>query len=247
MAMRPPSASDLLRVWDGAAGHGPVGRGLALLAAACPDLSRDELADLSIGQRDGRLLALREAIFGPDMVGVANCPSCDDVIETCVTTTALRVDTPLAPSLELERAGYRLRLRPLTSRDLAAVEDAAPPLRRQALFDRCIVTATRGEESVAVVSLPAEIAEAAIGELAKADAQADIQLAIACPGCGQRWRAPFDIVAFLWAELEASAGRLLREVHVLASAYGWSEREILSLGPARRQRYLGMVQSWPIS
>lgn len=247
MAMRPPSASDLLQVWDSAAGLGPVARGLALLSVACPDCSRDQLAELSIGQRDGHLLALREALFGPDMVGLANCPSCGDVIETSVTTTALRVDTPLTPSLELERAGYRLLLRPLTSRDLAAVEDAEPPLRRQALLDRCIVAASRGEQAVAVASLPAEIAEAAIGELARADAQADIQLAIACPGCGQRWRAPFDIVAFLWTELEAWAGRLLREVHVLASAYGWSEREILSLGPARRQRYLGMVQSWPIS
>jgi hypothetical protein len=33
----------------------------------------------------------------------------------------------------------------------------------------------------------------------------------------------------------------LREVHVLASANGWSEAEILALSPQRRQRYLEIV------
>jgi len=37
--------------------------------------------------------------------------------------------------------------------------------------------------------------------------------------------------------------RLLVEVHALASAYGWSEQEILSLSDARRRLYLEMVQA----
>lgn len=42
-------------------------------------------------------------------------------------------------------------------------------------------------------------------------------------------------------EISARARTLLVEVHQLASAYGWSEREILSLAPERRAPYLAMV------
>ena len=44
----------------------PLDRALTLLAA-CPELTRDELAALSVGQRGGlaRLLTLRERTFGP--------------------------------------------------------------------------------------------------------------------------------------------------------------------------------------
>ena len=44
-------------------------------------------------------------------------------------------------------------------------------------------------------------------------------------------------------EIHAWAKRTLREVHTLASAYGWSEREILSMSAVRRALYLEMVQS----
>ena len=144
-------------------------------------------------------------------------------------------------------AGYDIRLRLLTSRDLAAAHDADPAERRQILLDRCVVSATRDGAPATADQLPAEIVDAAARRLAEADRQADTQLAMSCPSCGHQWRAPFDILLFFWAELEAWAGRMLREVHVLASIYGWSERDILSLGPVRRRHYLGMVGAWPIS
>ena len=58
-------------------------------------------------------------------------------------------------------------------------------------------------------------------------------------------RKPFllRIDPALWAELEAVARRLAMEVHTLASAYGWSESEILSLSDARRRLYLEMVSA----
>jgi hypothetical protein len=41
----------------------------------------------------------------------------------------------------------------------------------------------------------------------------------------------------------ARARRLLIEVHSLASAYGWSETDILSMSEPRRALYLEMVQA----
>ena len=76
-----------------------------------------------------------------------------------------------------------------------------------------------------------------------ADPQADVQLALACPGCRHEWSAPFDIATFFWSELKARAEMLLREVHELAAAYGWSENEILGLSAARRAAYLEIVRA----
>jgi hypothetical protein len=77
----------------------------------------------------------------------------------------------------------------------------------------------------------------------EADPLADIQIRLSCPCCEHRWRASFDIVSFIWTEIEVWVRRVVSDVHTLATAYGWSEREILSLSPLRRQMYLEMAAS----
>jgi hypothetical protein len=85
------------------------------------------------------------------------------------------------------------------------------------------------------------LASAMAGAVAAADPQAEIELALTCPACRLQWRTPFDIVNFLWDEIDRWAARILGEVHILASNYGWSERDILALHPGRRQYYLDLV------
>jgi len=77
--------------------------------------------------------------------------------------------------------------------------------------------------------------------MAAADPLAEIRLTFDCPVCGDAFEDDLDLPTFLWAEMAARAKRLLSEVHLLASAYGWSEAEILGLSPVRREFYLGMV------
>ncbi|MFD0428254.1 hypothetical protein ACFQ60_09340 [Streptomyces zhihengii] len=67
---------------------------------------------------------------------------------------------------------------------------------------------------------------------------ADVTLSIACPECGEATPAELDITSYLWTELDTWARDLLLDVHLLASAYGWSEPEILALSPTRRRYYL---------
>jgi hypothetical protein len=82
------------------------------------------------------------------------------------------------------------------------------------------------------------VIDARMGEV---DAQAQVQLDISCPACRRTFCAPFYVVSFLWAELEHWARSTLREVHVLARAYGWTEPDVLAIGSARRRIYLEMV------
>jgi hypothetical protein len=52
---------------------------------------------------------------------------------------------------------------------------------------------------------------------------------------------PFDVGSFVWTEFSVWAQKRLEEVHLLASAYGWSEAEILELSPVRRRYYVEAV------
>ena len=91
--------------------------------------------------------------------------------------------------------------------------------------------------------LPPEIVDAAVARIAELDPQADTQLAVNCAQCGVQNRVPFDIAAFLWREIEDFAVRIMRDVHALASAYGWDERRILEMNPMRRRCYLEMLST----
>jgi hypothetical protein len=243
--MRPLSAYDLLRVWEVGEDQHPLDRALTLLAVACPEQTWDELAALSVGQRDARLLALREWTCGPRLNGFAECPRCAKGLEFEVAAADLRVAAELdaeEEARELVTDGLALRFRLPDSRDLAALLGCQDPaVARSLLVRRCVLEASRDGESVAVGELPAEAIAGLAQRMAECDPQAEVQLDLRCPICDHRWQALFDIVAFFWAELAAQAKRLLREVHTLAQAYGWREADILDMSPRRRQFYLEMA------
>jgi hypothetical protein len=89
----------------------------------------------------------------------------------------------------------------------------------------------------------AEDAEAISERLEQADPLAETLLEMQCVECGHCWNEPLDMAAWLWTEIEARSRRLLLDVHALATAYGWSETEILSLSEQRRAMYIEMVQA----
>ncbi|MEU9793171.1 hypothetical protein AB0E27_21515 [Streptomyces sparsogenes] len=116
-------------------------------------------------------------------------------------------------------------------------------LARRLLLARCTVSATRAGRPVPADQLPTlrlpEAVQRRIAEAAeRADPAAEVTLRIACPECGEATPAELDIASYLWTELDSWARDLLLDVHLLATAYGWSEPEILALSPLRRRYYL---------
>lgn len=238
------SVPELLGVWESGITQDPVERALTLLAAACPETPRDDLAALPIGTRDGTLLTLRECTFGPHMSSLTECPHCGKRVELSFDVSSVRVSPELEPTQDMVIgvAGYDLQVRPPNSLDVATIAgEPAVERKRRLLFERCLVVARRNGQPAAIGDLPPEAIDVVAERLAEADPQADVKLDIRCPFCGNGWRKTFDIVTFFWSEIEAWAGRILREVHTLATAYGWSERDVLELSPVRRQFYLEMV------
>jgi hypothetical protein len=241
--MRTPTAGEALEAWERGSAQGQAERGLLLLGLVHAGTGLDALADLSIGQRDGDLLALREAMFGSRIEGCANCPACGETMEMSFSTTDLHIAAPSAPALEVRVGNSGASLRRVTSRDLLALKQSATDDPKRTLLSRCVVAAEIDGRPADAAALPAAVIEAASQALAQADPQADIKLSTACAACGHSWQAPFDILAYLWTELDSWAARVLREVHVLACAYGWRESDILALSPARRKLYLDMAAS----
>ena len=229
--MRALSTTELLSVWERGTGQPPVQQALTLLAAACPDIASATLANLTIGQRDALLLTLREITFGTNFIGLADCPACDEKVELAFKTGDIRPgnETEFPAEFNFQMAGHALRFRLPSSSDLLAVNN------REQLLARCLINGRS--------DLPEPVIAAVVEKMSRADPLADIRLGLSCPSCGHKWEAPFDIVAFFWSELNAVARGLVREVHTLASVYGWTESEILTLTSARRRCYLEMVNA----
>jgi hypothetical protein len=244
--MRAPSAAELLEVWETGLSQAPTERALALLAACQPQVSWEALAALSIGLRDAELLKLREALWGPRMTGQAACPSCHEKLELSLDTQEILATSPatLPGEMTLRMSEFTMTFRLPTSLDLLDLPGQGDQERcRTLILKRCLLTAEHGGAPVGVDGLPPDVVAGIAKCMSDTDPLADLQLDLTCPTCEHRWRVVFDIVSFLWTEIEAWASRILSEVHTLAQAYGWRERDILALSPTRRQFYLEMVRA----
>lgn len=243
--MRPLTPSELLDVWERGLARPPAERALLLLAAGHPEAAPGELAALSVGRRDARLLGLRERTFGGRLVCLVDCPGCGERLELDLDVSDVRAapsDDAPAPELSLSAGEFEARFRLPDSRDVtAAAECPDAAVARRVLLSRCLLAAREAGAETTLESLPPEFVEALVEEMGRADPQADVRLNHSCPACGREWQTVFDIVSFFWSELNAWAYRVLREVHTLASAYGWREADILAMHPWRRQVYLEMV------
>lgn len=235
--MRSLSEVELFRVWDAGGTESPGRRALLLLDAAGAGA---DPATLSIGCRDRMLLELRARSFGPDLDCLARCPVCNEQLSfnvpVAVLTDRMRPREPHEIALRCE--GFEVRARVPTCADLAAVRPggAAADLAR-----RCLTRLECDGTELDTDAAPLVVLEAVDAQLAASDPDARMTIALACPTCEHVWEQGFDAARFVWAEVDARVGRLLGEVHRLASAYHWSESEILRLGSLRRQRYLELV------
>jgi hypothetical protein len=248
--MRAPPASELLNVWERALDAPAVTRGLWLLQLT--DEAQDENAwlDLSLGQRDARLLQLHARLFGHALQGVATCPACQSAVELALDCGTLQVsvgETPVMAErvLDLHPTGRDMviRFRPVHCADLLALQSCRDiAAARRQLLARCVI-AVDGKEAVDVAGFSSDVQAELAAAMAAADPQADLQFDCVCPECAHRWQPLFDIATFLWQELHAWALRLLRDVDILARAYHWSESDIVAMSPRRRQAYLEQCAS----
>lgn len=225
----------LLELWEHGAHCHVLDQGLLLFAAAHPELAPESLADLPISVRDAALFRLLREARGRFLPMLVDCPACGGRLEFSFDTDLVVFDA----TTDHVQVG-ELSVRRPSSRDLAATlaQPDADAARRQ-LAQRILVadceaaTEPLGPDALDTLELALE----------RADGGAQVALDFVCEACDHGFSEAFDVVRSLWAEVDVRARRLLRDVHTLASAYGWSEPEVLALGELRRQAYLALVSS----
>jgi hypothetical protein len=238
------SAAKLLEVWESGQQQPHADKALTLLAAAYPNTSRENLAALTIGQRDARLISLREKLFGAQLISLTDCPACSERLELSFNVLDIRTPPGAEPdaTFSLSQSGYELQLRLPNSLDLLELAGCSNTAEMRAkLIEQCVRCVQHQGQAGSVEHLegmPPEVVEAAIERISEADPQADVEVNLVCPFCEHAWQTSFDIVSYLWTEVHAWATQLLREVHLLASSYGWRESDILSMSQRRRRCYL---------
>lgn len=219
---------------------------LHLIATASSVHDLSGVASLSIGQRDARLLQLREWMFGPRLKNVAKCPHCSEKIEWENEVKELRLQ-PLLPGVgtifDVTIETYHISFRLPTSNDLFHLKQSSSQTPARELLNRCITSIRRENEIVVPSDLPVNVIEKINDLMNKEDPQADIMMLLTCPSCKTQWQSGFDILSYFWSEINSWAKHLLQEIFILAKFFGWSEREILEIGPKRRRLYLEMVRA----
>lgn len=192
----------------------PLDRAVRMYAAL-GGASPQEAADCPLDRRDRELFAARKAAFGTKVPVLAHCPECETTLESSVDIDAL---------LQLEGTPDEA-VRAPSSRMLAEAVGAAN--------DDALALACRLDETLD----PSRVGE----RLEAAFPLLDLLVGFECVECGHDFAQPFDIAACLWTELQRMADGVLDDIDAIARAYGWSEAEIMALGPVRRRAYIARI------
>jgi hypothetical protein len=239
------SPYQLIDLWESGEDAHPILRPVAILAAAWPDRSPEELAGLGLGQRDALLLELRELTLGREMPAHADCPACGERLTLALSTDELRSTEPTVSDNHLSVDRYEMTLRPLTTNDLldAALRASDEVGARAMLVAAAVTAAAEDGAPVRPDSRPEPVVTAIADRLVSNDPLAEVLVNLTCPGCGAAWPETLDVASYFWAEIRAHAERLVWDVHTLAHAYGWSEDSILTMSNRRRQAYLELIEA----
>lgn len=224
------NAADVLTWWEQGRTLPALQRALWYLQNQDPQQSWERLLELPIGERDRRLFALRSRLFGPSLHVFTTCPHCQLELAFSFDSEQLCGNGAENQTAAFEFDGAKVRL--LNTADQLTISRMPEDQVQQFIMENC-VHVRDGQD---IPSL-----DGIIDAMVQQDPLAEILLQMQCEQCGHQWPLLLDIVSFFQQELDDYARSLLQQVHILASAYGWSEQEILSLSTKRRLTYMEML------
>jgi hypothetical protein len=207
---------------------------------------------LAISDRDRLLAAIYRSCFDDHVESDVTCAECGQTSEVRFSLAALvasvmsggdegRGETVAGPDSSCAYSlpdGVRFRLP--TSDDQRAIVGLPVEQRRVALLRRCILHDGGGEHRTAS-DFSSEVLDRVEAAMAKVGPTLDLDLPTTCHECGAVHDVRFDIQHFMQAAFAHEARFLVREIHYLASTYGWSLREILDLTRDDRRAFVRLV------
>jgi len=211
----------------------------ALLSACTEAADSGDWWQRPVGERTAALLALlRRSEGGETLAPTLTCRAagCGARFEIELPEAVFGAAPQPSETIDVRSAdGTALLLRRPTGADLDAWRGLRPASREEAslamLGSLCLSGVPRADDVVRAAQA-----------LAEADPLIAFAVVCACPDCGHESERELDLEGLALQRLAARQGALLREVHALASHYGWTESEIMAVTPARRARYLELIE-----
>lgn len=181
--------------------------------------------DLAASDRDMLLAMLHRGLWGDRIVSTLDCAACE---------TPYDIDFNLS-TLQASLAAVREPTVAIGSREIAD-GDGQRYLLPTAVEETAAAIAGDGESLAAAIAprIPFATLNLRLEALAPI---IDVDLDASCAECGHRSAVRFDIQTFTLQRLLDERESLLAEVHAIASAYGWSLEEILTLPRVTRRQF----------
>ncbi|MEP4012193.1 MAG: hypothetical protein ABJL92_09255 [Sulfitobacter sp.] len=220
--------------------RGQAGDGARLVAALVGD---DAARAMPVAERDRLLGAVYRDIFGPRILASRACIECakpyDFDFQIADLEAKLDQQPPPPEIKRMSEDGHAVldtghRLRALTLQDEQAVAGLSVDDAEDALFDACV------ETPEGAPPLSRDTAERVLEWLSPIT---DLDLVGTCPECGTSQTTRFSIEHYVVQALGAERRQLVREVHMIAASYGWSQSEILGLARDDRRQLATLVEA----
>ncbi len=211
-----------------------------LLEIPGTDCKPGQASQLSAADRDRMLAAIYRRMYGETVATTLTCRQChqdfdlDFELDELETTFSAKPPPP-----EIQKVGDTfqlsdgIRFRLPTGSDELAVSGLPSDQARSELLRRCLPNGDQGQTEKVLAAMQT------VAPLLEGDLQA------ACPDCGFTQTLHFDLQRYLLITIQDANGQLVYQVHLLASAYGWSLDSILDLPRSRRLALVKLIENQP--
>jgi hypothetical protein len=193
--------------------------------------SEEELWSWTLSRRLQGLLAIVAATGVSRLDAVAHCPQipCGEAMELPLPLSSFSRSDDVAEFDWTAGEGIVVKVAMPTGADQLLWLNE-PELSAASMAQRLV----RG----GAPTLSASALESLSTTLEEKDPFTALRLNAQCPACGAAVAIDFDLEAELLRRLDRFQTHRLREIHLLASTYHWSETEIMNLPSWRRAHYL---------
>lgn len=232
--------SSILNIWDSCVDKNQAFKGVALASLALNEKNHSNISDWSIEKRDVALFHVRKTLFGNKFSNIAHCPQCNQTVEWDLYLQQMGIpnliDIPDNLEIPIKIADYNLMVRLPNSNDLFSNN-------KDKIIENCILNFKEYNEQLIDQKIPDILVNQISSKYDEICKASNITYHLNCVECEHKWQVIFDIVAYLWKEIDQWAKSFLGQIYMLAKTFGWSETDIINMSDNRRNYYLNLLNS----
>jgi len=226
---------------------------ISAVLRCCVESPAEQLDAATLDRRARALLQIVRETQGDRLLWNARCANddCRHEMELALSVSQLlSTPEPAEHFSWLAEPGCELELRLPTGRDQIEWRESAADAEEESADLRMassLVNRVNGQPRAPDWTLPQEWLPALDAVFREHDVLTAMELQILCPWCGRESALEPDVEALALSLLAAEKKRVLEEIHQLASAYHWTEVDVLALPRLRRSFYIARASGEAMS